>query len=29
MIATGPYQVLRTLEDNKRIKVEQEEEKKQ
>jgi HlyD family secretion protein len=27
-IIIGPYQVLRTLEDNKRLKIEQEEEKK-
>ena len=27
-IATGPYQVLRTLEDNKKVKIEVEEEKK-
>ena len=27
-IATGPYQVLRTLEDNKRVRIEEEEEKK-
>jgi HlyD family secretion protein len=27
-IATGPYQVLRTLEDNKRVKIEVQEEKK-
>ena len=27
-IVTGPYQVLRTLEDNKRLKIEEEEEKK-
>jgi HlyD family secretion protein len=26
-IVTGPYQVLRTLEDNKRIKIEEEEKK--
>ena len=27
-IVTGPYQVLRSLEDNKKVKVQEEEEKK-